>query len=72
MEAGGVAESETLLGLACRDFLLLLLLLLLAVVAAVLAIGAERWLLLLLMPLLLMRLPITAYLLRDKQCLFRA
>ena len=57
---------------ASCELLRLPLLLLLAVAAAVLAIGAERWLLLLLMPLPLMRLPITDYLLRDKQCLFPA
>ena len=48
MEAGGVAESESFLGLALCDFLSLLLPLLLAAAAAVFAIGIERWLLLLL------------------------
>ena len=47
MEAGGVAESESFLGLALCDFLSLLLPLLLAAAAAVFAIGIERWLLLL-------------------------
>ena len=73
VEHGVVAESKTLFGLALCEFLLLLqLLLLMAVAAAVLAIGAERWLLLPLMPLLLMRSPITDHPLRDKQCLFPA
>ena len=52
--------------------LFLLLLIPLAVVSAVLVIRVERWLLLLLMSLLLMLLPITYYLLRDKQCFFPA
>ena len=71
MEAGSVAESESLLGLALCDLLLLLLLLLLAAAPAVFAIGIERWLLLLLMMALLeVKLPITDYLLRVKQCFF--
>ena len=70
VEAGGVAESESLLGMVLCDFLLLLLLLLLDAAAAVFAIGIERWLLLLMMALLVVRLPITDYLLRVKQWLF--
>ena len=61
-------NCRCLLRLASCELLLLPLLLLLAVAAAALAVGVEQCLLLLLVPPLLMRIPITEHLLRDKQC----
>ena len=71
MEAGVVAESESLLGTVLRDLLLPILLLVLDAAAAEFAIGIDRLLLLLhMMALLVVRWPITDYLLRVKQWLF--